>query len=72
MTVNFVVRTAAGRAIYTSPDSDLALRFARKNRATYPGIYVESERVTVTTKRIWTDRKAEARGPALLAVAGVG
>ncbi len=58
---SFIVRTAAGAAIRTFADSDLALRFARENRVAYPGIRVESETTTITTRRLWTDRQAELR-----------
>lgn len=58
MTVNFIVRTAAGAPIYSTPCADLALKRARESREEFPGVYVESITVTTMTRRLWTDRKA--------------
>lgn len=61
MTTTFVVRTAVGAPIRTFADADLALRFARNNRDSYPGIHVESETVSIITRRLWTDRMGERK-----------
>lgn len=61
MKTEFIVRTAAGRAVLTSSDADLALKFARDKRGVYPGLTVDSETTTVIKRRLWTDRRAGAR-----------
>lgn len=59
LTINYVVRTAAGAAMHTFDRPEAALKHARGQRLAYPGCYVESVTVSTTTRRLWTDRKAE-------------
>jgi hypothetical protein len=56
---DFEVRSATGALIYTSPERKLALRWARVNGATFPGLKVEWVIVTEARRRVWTERASQ-------------
>lgn len=54
--VDYECLTSTGQPVYTTPELDLARKWARENAATFPGLTLEAVERIETRRRIWTDR----------------
>lgn len=52
----YEVVSSTGQPLFTSPEIDLARRWARERAPILPGLRVEAVERIETRRRIWTDR----------------
>lgn len=55
-TVDFEVRTAAGRVVYTTSDGNLAKKYAMRWKGMFPGMVVRRVVTTVRDEPYYTPR----------------
>lgn len=53
---DYEVLSPTGQPLFTSPEIDLARKWARERAAIIPGLRVEAVERVETRRRIWTDR----------------